>query len=60
MAHGMCMQIGRGVNKFAQTIATASLMSDVDAAKNQIGGEVNPTASWVLAHFRYACRHWQN
>lgn len=33
-------------------------MSDVDATKNQVGGDTS-TASWVLAHFRCASHSWQ-
>ncbi|KAL3151095.1 hypothetical protein ABBQ38_012964 [Trebouxia sp. C0009 RCD-2024] len=45
-------QMGRGVNKFAQTIATAKLMSDVESDRSMIGGDASNAASWVLAHFR--------
>lgn len=45
--------MGRGVNKFAQTIATAKLMSDVDGDRSMIGGDASNAASWVLAHFRF-------
>lgn len=44
--------MGRGVNKFAQTIATAKLMSDVESDRSMIGGDASNAASWVLAHFR--------
>ncbi|DBA97832.1 TPA: hypothetical protein ACH3X3_012697 [Trebouxia sp. C0006] len=48
-------QIERGVNRFAQALALAHIMEEIEQNDNLAGLESTATPSWIRAHFRFAC-----
>ncbi len=46
-------QIERGVNRFAQALALAQIMEDIEQTDNLAGLESTATPSWIRAHFRF-------
>lgn len=47
-----CLQVGRGVNRFAQAIRLAVIMQEVEQTDNLAGLESTATPSWIRALFR--------
>ena len=47
-------QIERGVNRFAQALALAEIMEDIEQTDKLAGIESTATPSWIRAHFRFA------
>ena len=45
-------QIERGVNRFAQALALAQIMEDIEQTDNLAGLQSTATPSWIRAHFR--------
>jgi len=41
------------VNRFAQALALAQIMEDIEQTDNLAGLESTATPSWIRAHFRF-------